>query len=249
MSTAWLKMFQRAQGSARPRLAIGATGRVAAIRPSRRAGADGGMSMYIASPRPRPPPLALDANRVKQNRVRIRSISSSSDCGASRVRTGRAGMQQAASAWLFDIIGTLVDRTILDYRWIAIGMFIRCRDRLSLGMWADDGDGPAYRRWRCRSARWRRTLGGIGSVLQGVRQLRRRGNSGCRAWTRGAARALTSRARSSRRPSCQEICRPRPPQTDGYRGQNLANGALFAFTLGLMVFVVLTTGDEMVFTS
>src|SRR4051812_17500995 len=47
----------------------------------------------------------------------------------------RRGMQQAAVGMLFAIAGTLLNHTIVDYRWIAAGLVIGVGIGYPLGMW------------------------------------------------------------------------------------------------------------------
>src|SRR5881398_3807798 len=47
----------------------------------------------------------------------------------------RRGMQQAAIGMLFAIAGTLLNHTIVDYRWIAAGLVIGVVIGYPMGMW------------------------------------------------------------------------------------------------------------------
>ncbi|HEY7393994.1 MAG TPA: NAD(P)(+) transhydrogenase (Re/Si-specific) subunit beta, partial [Gemmatimonadaceae bacterium] len=47
----------------------------------------------------------------------------------------RRGMQQAALGMLFAVVGTLLNHTIIDYRWIATGLVIGIIIGYPLGMW------------------------------------------------------------------------------------------------------------------
>src|ERR1700712_2721250 len=47
----------------------------------------------------------------------------------------RRGMQQAAVGMLFAIAGTLLNHTIVDYRWIAAGLVIGIVIGYPMGMW------------------------------------------------------------------------------------------------------------------
>src|SRR5437868_15408856 len=46
----------------------------------------------------------------------------------------RRGMQQAAVGMLLAIVGTLVNQQIIDYKWIALGMFVGVIIGYPLGM-------------------------------------------------------------------------------------------------------------------
>ena len=47
----------------------------------------------------------------------------------------RRGMQQAAVGMLFAIVGTLLNHTIVDYRWIVAGLVIGVVIGYPMGMW------------------------------------------------------------------------------------------------------------------
>src|SRR5512146_818400 len=47
----------------------------------------------------------------------------------------RRGMQQAAVGMLFAIVGTLLNHTIVDYRWIAGGLVLGIVIGYPMGMW------------------------------------------------------------------------------------------------------------------
>src|ERR1043165_6015139 len=47
----------------------------------------------------------------------------------------RRGMQQAAVGMLFAIAGTLLNHTIVDYRWIAAGLLLGVLIGYPMGMW------------------------------------------------------------------------------------------------------------------
>src|SRR6478609_2322687 len=47
----------------------------------------------------------------------------------------RRGMQQAALGMLFAVVGTLLNHTIVDYRWIAAGLVLGVIIGYPMGMW------------------------------------------------------------------------------------------------------------------
>src|SRR6476646_9128010 len=47
----------------------------------------------------------------------------------------RRGMQQAAVGMLFAVVGTLLNHTIVDYRWIAGGLLLGVVIGYPMGMW------------------------------------------------------------------------------------------------------------------
>src|SRR5262245_28471374 len=47
----------------------------------------------------------------------------------------RRGMQQAALGMLFAVVGTLLNHTIIDYRWIALGLGLGIVIGYPMGMW------------------------------------------------------------------------------------------------------------------
>ena len=79
----------------------------------------------------------------------------------------RRGMQQAAVGMLFAIVGTLLNHTIVDYRWIAARTRARRGHRLSDGpVGADDGDAAANRALAHASARWPRRSSASPSITR-----------------------------------------------------------------------------------
>src|SRR5215471_9429205 len=55
--------------------------------------------------------------------------------GLTRPDKARRGMQQAAVGMLFAVVGTLLNHTIVDYRWIAGGLVLGVIIGYPLGMW------------------------------------------------------------------------------------------------------------------
>jgi NAD(P) transhydrogenase subunit beta len=55
--------------------------------------------------------------------------------GLTRPDKARRGMQQAAVGMLFAVVGTLLNHTIIDYRWIAAGLVLGVVIGYPLGMW------------------------------------------------------------------------------------------------------------------
>ncbi|HEU4996478.1 MAG TPA: NAD(P)(+) transhydrogenase (Re/Si-specific) subunit beta [Gemmatimonadaceae bacterium] len=157
----------------------------------------------------------------------------------------RRGMQQAAVGMLFAILGTLVDAQILDYRWIAIGMFLGAVIGYPLGMWVPMTAMPQRIALALSFSALAATLVGIAEYYTGVRSF-----DGVGHFQAGALGfevllgSLTVAGSLVAAAKLQEIMPSRPLT---YRGQNLVNGALFAFTLGLLVFVVLQPSAAMVF--
>jgi H+-translocating NAD(P) transhydrogenase subunit beta len=55
--------------------------------------------------------------------------------GLTRPDKARRGMQQAAVGMMFAVVGTLLNHTIIDYRWIAAGLVLGVVIGYPLGMW------------------------------------------------------------------------------------------------------------------
>src|SRR5258705_1209683 len=157
----------------------------------------------------------------------------------------RRGMQQAAVGMLFAILGTLVDAQILDYRWIAIGMFLGAVIGYPLGMWVPMTAMPQRIALALSFSALAATLVGIAEYYTGVRSFDGVGHF--QAAALGLEVLLGSLTVAGSLVAAAKLQELMPSRPLTYRGQNLANGALFAFTLGLMVFVVLQPGAEMVF--
>jgi len=149
----------------------------------------------------------------------------------------RRGMQQAAVGMLFAIAGTLVNHQILDYRWIVVGMTLGAVIGYPLGMWVPMTAMPQRIALSLSFSALAATLVGIAEYYTRVQSID--GIEHAKAAALGfevLLGSLTVAGSLVAAGKLQELITSRPVT---YRGQNLVNGALFAFTLGLFAFLVM----------
>jgi len=157
----------------------------------------------------------------------------------------RRGMQQAAVGMLLAIAGTLVNHQILDYRWIALGMVLGTIIGYPLGMWVPMTAMPQRIALALSFSALAATLVGIAEYYTGVRSID--GISHAKAAALGfevMLGSLTVAGSLVAAGKLQEWVTSKPVT---YRGQNLVNGALFAFTFGLLSYVVMQPGAASIF--
>jgi NAD(P) transhydrogenase subunit beta len=157
----------------------------------------------------------------------------------------RRGMQQAAIGMLLAIAGTLVNHEILDYKWIALGMTVGALLGYPLGMWVPMTAMPQRIALALSFSALAATLVGIAEYYTGLHRID--GISHFKAVALGfevLLGSLTVTGTLVAAGKLQEII-PSKPLT--YRGQNLINGALFAFTLGLFAYLVMQPHSPAVF--
>ena len=159
----------------------------------------------------------------------------------------RRGMQQAAVGMLFAIAGTLLNHTIVDYRWIAGGLILGVVIGYPMGMWVPMTAMPqriaisltfsalpcghARRRGRIPFGprRWNsaRALQDGGDRVRGHARRDHRGRyAGCRGKTAG-------------------VDHLKQPLT--YKGQNVVNGLFFLGIVALMVYSVVDPSQQWAF--
>ncbi len=157
----------------------------------------------------------------------------------------RRGMQQAALGMLLAIAGTLVNHEILSYWWIAGGMTIGILLGYPLGMWVPMTAMPQRIAMALSFSALAATLVGIAEYHTGVNRVDAIGHAKAAALGfEVMLGALTVGGSLVAAGKLQELL-PSKPMT--FRGQNLMNGALFAFILGLFVFVVMQPESASVF--
>src|SRR5437867_8997036 len=157
----------------------------------------------------------------------------------------RRGMQQAAIGMLLAIAGTLVNHQIIDYRWIALGMAIGAIIGYPLGMWVPMTAMPQRIALALSFSALAATLVGIAEYYTGIRSVD--GITHAKAAALGfevMLGSLTVAGSLVAAGKLQEWVTSRPVT---YRGQNLVNGALFAFTFGLLSYVVMQPAAASIF--
>lgn len=157
----------------------------------------------------------------------------------------RRGMQQAAVGMLLAIAGTLVNHQILDYKWIILGMAIGGAIGYPLGMRVPMTAMPQRIALALSFSALAATLVGIAEYYTSVRTVEGIGHAKAAALGfEVLLGSLTVAGSLVAAGKLQEWVTSKPVT---YRGQNLVNGALFAFTLGLFAFVVMQPGASSVF--
>jgi len=157
----------------------------------------------------------------------------------------RRGMQQAALGMLFAIAGTLVNHQILSYWWIAGGMVIGTAIGWPLGMWVPMTAMPQRIALALTFSSLAATLVGIAEYHTSMQHV-----GGLGHWKTTALGfevllgSITVGGTLVAAGKLQEIITSKPMT---FRGQNLANGALFAFILGLFAYLILQPESPTVF--
>jgi NAD(P) transhydrogenase subunit beta len=149
----------------------------------------------------------------------------------------RRGMQQAAVGMLLAIAGTLVNHEILSYWWIAIGMGLGAVIGYPLGMWVPMTAMPQRIALALSFSALAATLVGIAEYYTAASHID--GLSHAKTAALGfevMLGALTVAGSMVAAGKLQELLPSRPIT---FKGQNLMNGALFAFILGLFAFLVM----------
>jgi NAD(P) transhydrogenase subunit beta len=157
----------------------------------------------------------------------------------------RRGMQQAAVGMLLAIAGTLVNHQILDYKWIALGMTIGVLLGYPLGMWVPMTAMPQRIALALSFSALAATLVGVAEYytgLQGVIEI-----THAKAAALGFEVLLGSLTVTGTLVAAGKLQEWLPSKPVTYRGQNLVNGALFAFTLGLFAFLIMQPESSKVF--
>jgi len=148
----------------------------------------------------------------------------------------RRGMQQAAVGMLFAIAGTLLNHTIIDYRWIAGGLILGVVIGYPMGMWVPMTAMPQRIALSLTFSSLAATLVGIAEYIT---SLAGEGITHAKAAALGfevLLGSITVAGTLVAAGKLQEVITGKPIT---YRGQNLVNGAVFAFTLGLFAFLVM----------
>ena len=157
----------------------------------------------------------------------------------------RRGMQQAAVGMILAIAGTLVNHQILDYKWIGIGMAIGIVLGYPMGMWVPMTAMPQRIALALSFSALAATLVGIAEYHTGLHLPD--GISHAKAAALGFEVLLGSLTVAGSMVAAGKLQEWLPSRPLTFRGQNLMNGALFAFILGLFVFLVMQPESQTVF--
>jgi NAD(P) transhydrogenase subunit beta len=162
-----------------------------------------------------------------------------------RPEKARHGMQQAAVGMLLAIAGTLVNHEILDYKWIALGMGLGAALGYPLGMWVPMTAMPQRIALALSFSALAATLVGIAEYFTSIRSPIGVGHA--KAAALGFEVLLGSLTVAGTLVAAGKLQELLPSKPLTFRGQNLINGALFAFILGLFTFLVMQPESYPVF--
>jgi NAD(P) transhydrogenase subunit beta len=159
----------------------------------------------------------------------------------------RRGMQQAAVGMLFAVIGTLVNHTIVDYRWIAGGLLLGVVIGYPMGMWVPMTAMP-------QRIALSLTFSALAATLVGVAEVYTELHAGTvPGHARAAALgfevmlgAITVGGTLIAAGKLQEWITSKPVT---YRGQNLVNGVVFLGVIGLLGYSIVDPAQVWVFYS
>jgi NAD(P) transhydrogenase subunit beta len=150
----------------------------------------------------------------------------------------RRGMQQAALGMLFAVVGTLLNHTIIDYRWIATGLVIGIVIGYPLGMWVPMTAMPQRIAIALTFSALAATLVGISEYYTEVHRGTFPGHATMAALGfEVMLGSITVGGTLIAAGKLQELITSKPVT---YKGQNFVNGVIF---LGLLAMLVLTIVD------
>ena len=156
----------------------------------------------------------------------------------------RRGMQQAAIGMAFAIAGTLVNHEILDYKWIAIGMGLGIVLGYPLGMWVPMTAMPQRIALALSFSALAATLVGVAEYHTGMHGA---GIGHAKAAALGFEVMLGALTVAGSLVAAGKLQEWLPSRPLTFKGQNMVNGALFAFILGLFVYLVMQPNSANVF--
>ncbi len=157
----------------------------------------------------------------------------------------RRGMQFAAAGMLFAILGTLVNHQILDYTWIALGMTLGAVIGYPLGMKVPMTAMPQRIALSLTFSALAATLVGIAEYIVSMGGIE--GLSHAKTAALGFEVLLGSVTVGGTLVAAGKLQEWLPSKPLTFKGQNVMNGALAAFTLGLFVFLIMQPASPTVF--
>ena len=148
----------------------------------------------------------------------------------------RRGMQQAAVGMLFAIVGTLLNHTIVDYRWIVGGLVLGVIFGYPMGQWVPMTAMP-------QRIALSLTLSALAATLVGVAEYYTRMSSGTppahtQMLALGFEIMLGSITVGGTIVAAGKLQEWLPSKPLTYKGQNLTNGLIFLGILALFVYTV-----------
>ena len=158
----------------------------------------------------------------------------------------RRGMQQAALGMLFAVCGTLINHSIVDYRWIAAGLVIGALIGYPLGMWVPTTALP-------QRIAMSLSFGALAATLVGVSEYYSvfHGGDGtiekARMFALGFEVLLGSLTVTGALMAFGKLQELIPSQPLTYRGQNLVNFLLFGTAVALFIAVVVNPANSVAF--
>jgi NAD(P) transhydrogenase subunit beta len=162
-----------------------------------------------------------------------------------RPEKARRGMQQAAVGMMLAIAGTLVNHQILEYKWIVLGMALGAIFGYPLGMWVPMTAMPQRIALALSFSALAATLVGIAEYFTSLHGVE--GIAHAKAAALGFEVLLGSLTVGGTLVAAGKLQELLPSRPLTFRGQNLLNGALFAFILGLFTFLVMQPASSNVF--
>jgi H+-translocating NAD(P) transhydrogenase subunit beta len=165
--------------------------------------------------------------------------------GLTRPDKARRGMQQAAVGMLFAIVGTLLNHTIIDYRWIAGGLILGVLIGYPMGMWVPMTAMP-------QRIALSLTLSALAATLVGIAEYHTEIIDGtipsrARMVAIGFEVMLGSITVGGTIVAAGKLQEWLPSKPVTYTGQNLVNGLIFLGVLGLMVYNIVDPSQEWAF--
>jgi proton-translocating NAD(P)+ transhydrogenase subunit beta len=157
----------------------------------------------------------------------------------------RRGMQQAALGMLFAVVGTLLNHTIIDFRWIATGLVLGIVIGYPLGMWVPMTAMPQRIAIALTFSALAATLVGISEYYTEVH----RGSFPSHATMAALGfevmlGSITVGGTIIAAGKLQELITSKPVT---YKGQNFVNGVIFLGLLGLLVLTIVDPSQQAAF--
>ena len=148
----------------------------------------------------------------------------------------RRGMQQAAVGMLLAIIGTLIQQDVVRYEWIIGGLIAGCLLGYPLGMWVPMTAMP-------QRIAFSHMFGALAASLVGIAEFTTSLAAGevietTRISALGIEVLFGSLTVTGSFIAFGKLAEFLPGKPITYKGQNIVNGALFAATLSLLIFVI-----------